>query len=108
MSISSAEVVFEDVNLGFRHKIALFRPAPGQTSTSTTTNNSRIENNPTYINPNPYPNNMDIPGIPNNIPRYNPNNPNNTNTINPTLQQQQQQQKKLQQQSDEDDDDGDN
>lgn len=107
MSISSAEVVFEDVNLGFKHKLALYRPAPGQTSTSTTTNNSRFENNPPIVvQPNPYPQyNTEIPGIPNNIPRYNPN---NTNT-NPMIQQQQQQnQKKLQQQSDEDDEDGDN
>jgi hypothetical protein len=106
MSISSAEVVFEDVNLGFKHKLALYRPAPGQTSS--TTNNSRIENNPNNFNPtnptNPtYPvYNTEIPGIPNNIPRYNPSNSN----IGPI--QQQQQQKKVPQQSDEDDEDGDN
>jgi hypothetical protein len=97
MSISAAEVVFEDVNLGFRHKMPLYRPAPGTTA-GTTTNPSTTQpynpNNPyPQTNPNnPYPQtnpnfNSDIPGIPNNIPRYNP----NTNTTNvPPLQQQRQ------------------
>ena len=29
VSISSGEVVFEDTSLGFRHRLALYRPAPG-------------------------------------------------------------------------------
>lgn len=32
MSISSAEVIFEDTSLGFRHRVALFRPDPGSIS----------------------------------------------------------------------------
>lgn len=32
VSIASAEVIVEDVNLGFRHKLPLFRPPPGTTS----------------------------------------------------------------------------
>ncbi len=104
MSISSAEVVFEDVNLGFRHKIALYRPAPG----GSTNNSSRTENNPNNFNPNNYnptvvnPTfNTEIPGIPNNIPRYNPSNSN----VSPIQQQQQQ---KIPQKTEEDDEDGDN
>jgi hypothetical protein len=106
ISISSAETIFEDVNLGFKHKLQLYRPSPGQT-TKTDNNpnvnpNPNFNNNPNYnpnYNPNPTYNNQDIPGIPNNIPRYNPN---NTNV--PPLQQQRQQREK----TDEDDDDGDN
>jgi hypothetical protein len=101
MSISSAEIVFEDVNLGFRHRLALFRPAAGTTGGVNT--GSRIETQ-NQVNPNPtyqnYPQvytNSDIPGIPNNIPRYNPNNTNSA----PLLQQQQKQKT-------EDDEDGDN
>lgn len=103
MSISSAEVVFEDVNLGFKHKLALYRPAPGG---GTTNNSSRTENNPNNFNPNPtnpYPTypvyNTEIPGIPNNIPRYNPSNSN----VSPIQQQQ-----KIPQKTEEDDEDGDN
>ncbi len=70
-SISPAEVIFEDINLGFRHKLALYRPAPGQSAT-----NNRNPNNdynpynqglPNYPNPE-----SEIPGIPSNIPRYLP------------------------------------
>lgn len=97
MSISSAEVVFEDVNLGFRHRLSLYRPAAG----TTTGTRTETPNNPNYNNPNVYPTtptyNTEIPGIPNNIPRYNPN---NTNTS--PLQQQQQKQKT------DNDEDGDN
>jgi hypothetical protein len=71
-SISPGEVIFEDVNLGFRHKLALYRPAPGQNAT----NNQNPGND--Y---NPYnqgapiyttPPQGEIPGIPNNRPRYVP------------------------------------
>ncbi len=34
-SISASEVVFEDVNLGFKHRVALYRPATGQTAGGT-------------------------------------------------------------------------
>ena len=32
ISISAEETIFEDVNLGFKHKVALFRPEPGDAS----------------------------------------------------------------------------
>lgn len=32
VSISASEIVMEDVNLGFQHKLALYRPPPGQTT----------------------------------------------------------------------------
>lgn len=70
-SISAEEVVFEDINLvGFTHKLKLKRPAPGQAGT--TTGNPR--GGTTYV---PYTPPTDfppgeIPGIPNNIPRYQP------------------------------------
>jgi hypothetical protein len=95
ISISSVEVVFEDANLGFRHRLPLYRPSPGQ--------NTSTRNEPTNPNVNPnYPTypvyNTEIPGIPSNIPRYNPNNSN-------TSPLQQRQQQKVQ---DDNDDDGDN
>ena len=34
VSISSAEVIFEDTSLGFRHPLRLFRPAPGTGTTA--------------------------------------------------------------------------
>lgn len=82
VSISSEETVFEDVNLGFKHKVALFRPAPG-TTTSTLPNRSGFQTGgETYV---PYTNpnsgfqvnpGQSIPGIPDNIPRYVPPNAN--------------------------------
>jgi IPT/TIG domain len=97
MSISSAEVIFEDVNLGFKHRLPLYRPAPG-TTTGATNNPNNPNYNPNVVNPTVVtPNyNTQIPGIPDNIPRYNPTNTNNI------PQKQQQQQQKL------DDEDGDN
>ncbi len=113
VSISPEETIFEDVNLGFKHKLALYRPAPGQ---NTASNNP---NTPRMISPNGIPNRVprgdngtqfnnqynqpaptynapqvEIPGIPSNIPRYNP-----------TPQKQQTPAPKT---NDEDDDDGDN
>lgn len=67
MSISTSEVIFEDVNLGFRHPLKLYRPSPG-TTTSTRSEPSNPAFPPGY--------NTQIPGIPDNIPRYNPNNSN--------------------------------
>ena len=91
-SISAEEVILEDVSLGFKHKLALFRTTDGQDSGSK--GNQRGGNNPQnqqynqQYNPN-VPNftipQGDIPGIPNNAQRAKP----------------QQQEKK-------DDDDGDN
>ena len=85
ISISPEETIFEDVNLGFKHKVALYRPAPGEASYSN-------PNTPGRISPNGMPRNGGgnlnnqynqtvpaytppagaIPGIPNSIPRYNP------------------------------------
>lgn len=85
VSISSAETVFEDTSLGFRHRLALSRPAPGAGSTTT----APIRNNgfpgatfPTNPFPNPNPNQpqQNIPGIPNDIPRAVPQPQPNTNT----------------------------
>jgi len=79
VSISTSEAVFEDVNLGFKHKVQLFRPPPG-TTTSTTSPGFRpggFPNDPNvYV---PYTPNVqqvlpgqEIPGIPNNLPRAQP------------------------------------
>ena len=48
MSISSGETIFEDVNLGFKHRIALTRPQPGQTTGATSNPNP---NNTVLMNP---------------------------------------------------------
>ena len=78
-SISSSEVVFVDKELGFRHPMPLYRPAPGQ-SASTTDRPDGPENMrrgvPNTYSPydqnNPNTIQQEIPGIPNNIPRYIP------------------------------------
>ena len=81
VSISAEETVFEDVSLGFKHKIPLYRPAPGAATTSP--NRPPIQGAENYVpyNPNPNPNfqvqpGQSIPGIPDNIPRYVPPNAN--------------------------------
>ena len=99
VSISAKEVVLEDVSLGFRHKLGLYDPPPGQTRPSRN-NNFPTSNYQQYTPPNPIiqqipQQQMDIPGIPSNIPRYNqtpapPRNPAN---------------KQQQQKNDDDDDD---
>jgi hypothetical protein len=70
-SISSSEVVFEDRELGFRHKVPLYRPAPGQ-SAAVGRPSSPVGVPNTYTPYNPAANPQEIPGIPNNIPRYVP------------------------------------
>jgi hypothetical protein len=76
VSISASEVVLEDVNLAFRHKLALYRPAPGQTANSGGGNpNNMNPNEGMYspFNPGTYVQQQgEIPGIPSNIPRYIP------------------------------------
>jgi hypothetical protein len=75
VSISSAETIFEDTSLGFRHKLPLYRPAPGTGSGSGLSRGSgefpNTNFNPPMPNPFPNPNQpqQNIPGIPNNIPR---------------------------------------
>jgi hypothetical protein len=79
MSISADETVFEDVSLGFKHKVPLFRPAPGTVSSQPARPN--FPGGETYV---PYtpntnyqvPPGQSIPGIPDNIPRYVPPNAN--------------------------------
>lgn len=91
-SISPSEVVFEDVTLGFRHKIALYRPPSGQSASPTNSRNPTDTYNqgiPTYNVPPPGDNPT---GIPQNIPRYVPPQPQKTQTPN----------------NNDDDDDGDN
>ncbi len=86
ISISAEETIFEDVNLGFKHKLALYRPEPGQASSTggaptgapnrggnnqynqpVPTNNQYTPPVPTYIQPQ-----ENIPGIPTNIQRSTP------------------------------------
>lgn len=100
VSISSEETVFEDVNLGFRHRVGLYRPPAGTASTSGAPARGGFPSeqyqpyNPSFPQPNPgVP--QSIPGIPDSIPRYVPPNAN-------VNRQQQPQQKK-----DVDDEDGD-
>ena len=87
VSISADETVFEDVNLGFRHRVSLFRPAPGTTSSTLPPLRPGPGGGEVYVpfnNPNPNPNFQvqpgqgvqSIPGIPDNIPRYVPPNAN--------------------------------
>ncbi|HEX8249527.1 MAG TPA: hypothetical protein VF599_15225 [Pyrinomonadaceae bacterium] len=101
VSISVNEVILEDTSLGFRHKLPLARPAGGgaggvQTTPSRggfdRTTPGRFPNEGTTVTPyNPtMPQTQEIPGIPNNIPRYVP----------PTPQQQKK--------DEDDDEDGDN
>jgi hypothetical protein len=68
-SISSAEVVVEDRELGFKYRLALERPKAGQTTggKGQPQQNPGIPGFPNYQQPQ-----QDIPGIPNSIPRYVP------------------------------------
>ena len=84
MSISASETIFEDVNLGFKYRLALYRPAPPagglnpNPANPDQTNPNRRSINDFQVNPNdnftpsftPQPG--EIPGIPNNIPVYIP------------------------------------
>jgi hypothetical protein len=83
-SISANEIILEDVSLGFKHKLPLYRPAPGQTASAPTTpptgrrvgNPVGIPNDGSFQQYSPsvptIQQQQDIPGIPNNIPRYVP------------------------------------
>jgi hypothetical protein len=80
LSISAEETIFEDVNLGFRHKVPLYRPAPGTVSSTPPTRGGfpQPDGFPQF-NPNTnyqVPQTQSIPGIPDNIPRYIPPNAN--------------------------------
>jgi len=93
ISISAEETIFEDVNLGFKHPLKLFRPAPGTATPSgpATRGGFQPQGSETYI---PFNQNspnfqvqpgQSIPGIPDNIPRYVP--PNANRPQPPTPQQ---------------------
>jgi hypothetical protein len=72
ISISSAETIFEDVNLGFKHHLRLENPPPGTGPNTGGAFRGGFQNNGDnnfQINQNP--NMQNIPGIPNNIPRVN-------------------------------------
>jgi len=74
-SISASEVILDDVNLGFRHKLALYRPPPGQSASSSGNLNSDNPSEGIYspYNPGTFVQPQgEIPGIPSNIPRYVP------------------------------------
>lgn len=68
ISISAAETVFEDTSLGFRHRLELYRPPPGSIQSTLPTGPGR-RGVPSY---NPTSPEYNIPGIPDNIPRYIP------------------------------------
>jgi hypothetical protein len=108
-SISANEIILEDVSLGFKHKLPLYRPSPGQTASVPTApptgrrggNQVVIPNDGSFQQYNPnmpvIQQQQDIPGIPNNIPRYVP----------PGQQPPQQRTPTPQNQDVDDDDDGD-
>lgn len=83
VDISSERVVMEDVNLGFRHPVALTRPAPGSSTTTGPGIPGRPGGFPTFPqNPGSAPVTRGIPGIPDNIPRYIPPNRNSNSNAN--------------------------
>jgi hypothetical protein len=82
VSISSAEIVLEDTSLGFKHRIPMYRPDPGQSADTKSRGGSQNPNDGSFIQqypgfppqsfpPQGYPQN--IPGIPANIRPYYPN-----------------------------------
>jgi hypothetical protein len=75
-SISSAEIVVEDKELGFKYRLAMERPKSGQSGKGQPTQNLAY---PPGFPPGTFPPNYqqqppqgEIPGIPNSIPRYVP------------------------------------
>lgn len=87
VSISSAEVVMEDTQLKLRHRLPYQFEKAGQSASSnsgqrTNTPSDGFPANP-YGNPTTVQPAQSIPGIPDDIPRYNPNQPNQPNQPNP-------------------------
>jgi hypothetical protein len=77
ISISAKETLFEDVNLGFKHPVPLFRPAPGTVTSTRPLTRPGFPGRENYVPYNPgtnlqVPPGQSIPGIPDNIPRYVP------------------------------------
>ena len=76
-SISADEAVFEDVNLGFKHRLALYRPDIAQTGGGSGQSNPYPQNQmPTLGNPGRMPPNR---GFDQSVPNNNLNSPNNPN-----------------------------
>ncbi len=88
VDITPADVVFEDVSLGFRHRVPITK---GITVGSMPPGRGTEPNESGFNNPNIVPPQTDIPGIPNNVQRFSP--------------QQMQEQRKLEQVKKEDVDD---
>ena len=97
VSISAKETIFEDTSLGFRHRVPLYRPAPGEGGVSSGGSNSfptplpGFQNpNPNFDpNPNPNPNQTlpdSIPGIPDSVRRPQSRNNSLQQPKNPTMQ----------------------
>lgn len=90
VSIASDKVIFEDVNLGFRHPVEIFTQAPGTAVTTAPVPGGRRppfqQSMPEdFEQPQANPGvTQGIPGIPDNIPRYVPP---NSNTNRPQRQQ---------------------
>lgn len=80
ISITPQQVIFEDVSLGFKHPLTIERSAGGAGSSPVAPgsrgNPSFPGFDPGFQPTNPNMVQQDIPGIPNNIPRYVPPNPN--------------------------------
>jgi hypothetical protein len=78
VSISPAQAIVQDVNLGFKHPLKIYQPPAGSTTSSGSgpvrggfpAGGTYVPYNPNMPNPNVQP--QDIPGIPSNIPRYQP------------------------------------
>lgn len=84
VDISSERVIFEDVNLGFRHPVELFRPPPGTVTSGPGPTTGRPGFPGGFPRPISPSGSQGIPGIPDGIPRYIPPNRNsNTNANRP-------------------------
>jgi hypothetical protein len=77
VDIGPTEVVFEDVNLGFRHRVQISKATAtaGQPSRGFPGDGGFVPFDPSMQ--------KEIPGIPSNIPRFVPQQPQNTNTKKP-------------------------
>ena len=80
VSISAEQTIFEDVNLGFKHPLSLYRPAPGTAVTTPPRGGFPVGDGFQQFTPPvtnyQVPPGQSIPGIPDNIPRYIPPNAN--------------------------------
>ncbi len=90
LSLSREEAVFEDVNLGFKHRLPI-QKNDTSASSSGGYSPSQPANTmvPQYVPPQPYnaaPQPQSIPGIPDNIPRYVPPSGNDTQKGQPKSQ----------------------